>query len=290
MAGLDWKVLQLPVSVNITPGYQVSSRNHVANVRDTDHRVLGVVSKRYAPVQNDEAFKFVDILLDHGDVRLETAGSLHGGQIVWLLARLKRADRVCGDELATYLLFANGHNGQFSVKVLITPVRVVCANTLNLALKGSTRTWTTTHVGDIKGRVEDARYTLGLAHDYMDLLVKAAKELLSIRVSDDQLRTVVNTLIPMPDNAGPTRRRNVSILRGDLLTRRFAPDLRGMESTGWAVVNAVADHVAHVPRLRAEAEHDPGKTEAASESRFYSIVTGHAMLDKAYTMVTHLGV
>ena len=83
IAGLDWKVVQEPVFTETKEkieGYRV-------NVRDTDRKVLGVVTDRYKVIQNEEAFAFTDALLGEG-VRYETAGSLQGGKKVWLLAHL----------------------------------------------------------------------------------------------------------------------------------------------------------------------------------------------------------
>ena len=130
LAGLDWQVLQEPIFTDqgeVITGYK-------ANVRDSDRRVLGVVSDRYRIVQNQEAFSFTDTLLGSG-VRYETAGSLQDGRRVWLLARLPREYIISGERISPYLVFSNTHDGSGAVKVALTPVRVVCNNTLNLALQ-----------------------------------------------------------------------------------------------------------------------------------------------------------
>ena len=136
------------------PGYR-------ANVRSTDDAVLGVVSDRYRIVQNEEAFQFTDDLLGEG-VTYETAGSLQGGKKVWMLARLPRKYLIAGDQVEPYLVIFNSHDGSSGVKVAMTPIRVVCQNTLNLALNTAKRSWTARHTENVLLRVQDARETLQL--------------------------------------------------------------------------------------------------------------------------------
>jgi phage/plasmid-like protein (TIGR03299 family) len=289
LAGLDWYVCQHLILASM-PGGLAACDGYVANIRDIDSHVLGIVSKRYVLIQNREAFEFVDLLLNNGDVRFETAGSLHGGKVVWVLARLTTEHKAGGDEVAPYLLFANGHDGQFSVKVLMTPVRVVCANTLNLALTESKRTWTTAHVGDLKGRIHDAQMTLGMATHYLEELGRDAEILKKIQVPDPEWRRIINRLIPVPERCSQARQRNVWARREDLYLRRQAPDLANVNSTGWATVNAVADHVAHVPRLTNQGMSNPTVPINATETRFYDVATGHPMVDKACRMVREMQV
>ena len=131
-AGLDWQVLQK--NVQTEDGGWIAG--YKANVRSTDGRVLGIVSDRYKVVQNQDAFQFTDELLGEG-VTYETAGSLQMGRKVWMLARMPQRYIIAGDEIAPYLVIMNSHDGSSGVKVAMTPIRVVCQNTLNLALNSA---------------------------------------------------------------------------------------------------------------------------------------------------------
>ena len=157
LAGLDWQ----GESRNIYSGTGAMIPGYRANVRSTDDAVLGVVSDRYRIVQNEEAFQFTDDLLGEG-VTYETAGSLQGGKKVWMLARLPRKYLIAGDQVEPYLVIFNSHDGSSGVKVAMTPIRVVCQNTLNLALNTAKRSWTARHTENVLLRVQDARETLQL--------------------------------------------------------------------------------------------------------------------------------
>lgn len=271
LAGLDWEVVHRPVYVD---GREVPE--YKANVRSSDGRVLGIVSSKYTVVQNRQAFEFTDALLGMG-VRYETAGSLRGGKVVWLLARLEEYREIQGDRIDPYLLFTNGHDGGHAVRVCVTPVRVVCMNTLNMAVSQASRMWSAFHVGDLEGKLHEARRTLDLTLRYLDGLEVLAGQLLGTDLPQYRWQRMVEELLPMPEDPTPVQRRNVETLREDLLARILAPDLARFRETGWAAVNAVADHVAHVAPLR--------ETKTWRESRFARIAFGHPMLDRAVEML-----
>lgn len=155
LAGLDWEVKQR--NIQVCGGAKIE--NFKANVRSSDGAVLGVVSDRYQIVQNAEAFSFTDELIG-GDVRYETAGSLQNGKKIWLLARMP-VQKIVGDDVEPYLCFSNTHDGSGSIRVCMTPIRVVCNNTLNLALNSAVRSWSTKHVGGHRSQDAGGAYVPG---------------------------------------------------------------------------------------------------------------------------------
>lgn len=134
-AGLDWDAVQRPVFTQ--DGVKVLG--YFANVRQQDGSILGVTS-RYKVVQNRDAFAFTDALLGDG-VRYETAGSLMGGRKTWILAKLPTRYIIQGEQILPYLVFGNSRDGSGAIKIAMTPIRVVCNNTLNLALDTADRSW-----------------------------------------------------------------------------------------------------------------------------------------------------
>ena len=273
MAGLDWKVTQEPVFT----GSGKKADCYLANVRSTDHQILGIVSDKYRVIQNDEAFEFTDSLLGQG-VRYETAGSLFGGRRVWILARLPREYIIAGEKISPYLVFSNSHDGSGAIRVAVTPIRVVCNNTLNLALHNARRSWSMIHKGDIKGKIQEAREALFHADDYMLQLSREFERLNKTQVSDRQVSEYIDRLIPMDEKPTPIQKKNVLKLREGIKERYYnAPDLKSLKGTAYRLINAVSDFATHGEPLR--------KTANYRENLFARTVDGHPMIDRAYQML-----
>lgn len=273
VAGLDWKVLQEPIyteTEELIEGYK-------ANVRDSDRRVLGVVTDRYKVIQNEEAFAFTDALLGEG-VRYETAGSLQGGRKVWMLAHMPHEYIISGEHISPYLLFSNTHDGSGAIKVALTPIRVVCNNTLNLALATAKRSWSMIHTGDIKEKMQEAQNTLFMAEKYMDSLGKEFENLRMKKTTDKQVMDYIEVLLPMEDSTTPQQAKNIRRLREDLKMRYFdAPDLQDVGKNAYRFVNAVSDFATHAEPLR--------KTVNYKENLFARTVEGNPLIDKAYQLM-----
>ena len=272
VAGLDWEVIQHPIYTcgNMVEGYK-------ANIRNTDGKVQGIVTNRYQVVQNNEAFAFTDALLGEG-VTYETAGSLMEGRKVWMLARMPREYIIAGDRISPYLVFTNSHDGSGSVKVAITPIRVVCNNTLNLALRTAKRSWSMIHTGNVQEKLDEARYTLFLAEKYMDHIGKELQQLQTKALTEGQVSHMIETLLPVEVNATEQQRKNVKRLRDDLERRYYdAPDLNGLGNTAYRFINAVSDHATHIVPLR--------RTSRYRDNLFIKTTEGHPLIDRAYKMV-----
>lgn len=273
LAGLDWSVVQEPIYTNfnrVVEGYR-------ANVRSSDRKVLGVVSDRYKVVQNVDAFSFTDELLGKG-VRYETAGSLQEGKKVWLLARLPREYIIAGERISPYLVFSNTHDGSGSVKVAITPVRVVCNNTLNLALGTAKRSFSMIHTGNIQDKIQEAKDTLFMAEEYMDCLGVEFEQLRRQKITDAQVKEYIELLLPMEKDPTPIQGKNIIRLREDMMKRYYdAPDLQKVGNNAYRFINAVSDFATHSNPLRRTANYN--------ENLFARTVDGNPIIDRAYQMV-----
>jgi phage/plasmid-like protein (TIGR03299 family) len=272
MAGLDWKVEQTPI---YTPHGKVEG--YKANVRSTDGQVLGVVTDRYKVIQNTEAFAFTDELLCSG-VRYETAGSLQGGKKIWLLARMPREFIIAGERISPYLVFSNTHDGSGAVRVAVTPIRVVCNNTLNLALNTAARSFSMVHTGDIRGKVNEAKQTLFMVDQYMENLGREFERLRRQKLSDQQVKEYIELLLPVEKGASPMAAKNVQKLRSDLAARYYdAPDLKNVGNNAYRFINAVSDFATHADPIR--------RTKNYQENLFMRTYEGNPMIDKAYQLV-----
>ena len=272
-SGLDWNVIQRPIMTDAyepIPGYR-------ANVRDKDNKVLGVVSDRYRVVQNAEAFAFTDALLGEG-VKYETAGSLQGGRRIWLLAKLPDKYIIEGEQIEPYLVFSSSHDGSGAIKAAMTPVRVVCQNTLNMALSTAKRIWSTVHVGDLAAKMDEAHNTLLLAEKYMGKLGTEISALSKIRLSDSKVMEYIDMLLPMDDHPSDIHKKNISRIREDLKIRYFdAPDLKHVGKNGYRFICAVSDFATHAKPFRETANY--------RENMFAKTIEGNPLIDRAYEMV-----
>lgn len=273
LAGLDWDVQQKDVYTRegfYIPGYKL-------NYRGTDFQQLGIVTDRYKIVQNADAFRFTDELLGAG-VKYETAGSLQSGRRTWILARLPEHYIIAGDKITPYLLVMNSHDGTSSIKVCMTPVRVVCNNTLNLALSTAKRMWQTKHTENIMDRMDNAKETLLFAHGYMSELGKAIDRLNQTKLQDKKVIEYMQTFFPVSLEQSDIQRKNNSRLLEDMKRRYFdAPDLQHMGRNAYRFINAVSDFATHAEPIR--------RTKNYGENLFIKTVEGNPMIDKAYQMV-----
>lgn len=269
LAGLDWSVEQKPVI------YNGEDTGYKFNVRSSDDTVLGVVGSRYKPVQNTEAFAFTDELIG-GDVRYETAGSLASGKRIWLLAKMDDV-KVLDDTVEPFLCLTNSHDGYGSLKVCMTPVRVVCQNTLNCALSRAKRTWNVRHTGSVMNRVTEAAQTLNLARNYMDSLKSTAEELYALKIPEVRFEQLSSQMFPI--DADTTKRKEESqlMLRDQLKTAWNMDDLGNIRHTGWGFLNAVSDMSTHRTPAR--------KTANYQENMFMAVIDAPALLDQAMKLL-----
>lgn len=271
MSGLDWTVVQR--NIQVCGGAKI--KNYKANVRESDGSVLGVVSDRYKIVQNFEAFEFTDSLIG-GEVRYETAGSLNNGRKIWLLARLPERE-IVGDKTEPYLCFTNTHDGSGAIRVCMTPIRIVCNNTLNLALGTAKRTWSVRHTGDMQSKMHEARICLEMANAYMDELSQTADRLANTTVPRDKLGEILDEMFPITEDSSDREKRNLQKLKDEYMVCYYAPDILKFRGTAWGAVNAMSDMISHNAPRR--------KTVNYRENNWGRIMDGHAMLDKFVSMV-----
>lgn len=265
LAGLDWTVDSRPVYdelIREIPGYK-------ANVRSSDNKTLGIVTNRYKIVQNTEAFEFTDNLIG-GDVHYETAGSLNGGKRIWLLAKLP-THIILGDDVDPYLCFTNSHDGTGSIRACMTPIRVVCNNTLNLAFRTTKRQWSTKHVGDIEAKMAEARSVLQFADEYMEAMGFHAEKLAKTKVSLADLNAVLDEMFPAKEDDSECKKRNAAKAKEEIMVCYYAPDLENFRGTAWGAVNAISDFATHNQPRR--------NTENYRENNWGRVIDGHPVID-----------
>lgn len=272
LAGLDWDVITKPMFTKFDDGTHIEVPNCKANVRSSDNKVLGVVTDRYQIVQNRDAFDFTDNLIGEGCV-YETAGSLQEGRRVFMTAKLPNY-QVLGEDYEHFICFTNSHDGTGAVKAVITPVRVVCQNTLSLALSGAKRAWSTRHTGDIKGKMEEAKYALQMADKYMKRFEETADQLANTKVSEEEMARIIMKLFPTDDNMSARRVENMKEQRDGFIACMLSPDLIKFKGTAYQMVQAASDFATHRTPQR--------NTSTYQESVFKKVLDGSTIIDTTF--------
>ena len=200
--GLDWEVVKRPLFTQTDELVLVPVPDNFAIVRATDNSPLGVVGSRYQPIQNREAFEFVDFLLADKSARWETAISVNGGATIAGVLSLRDTGIEIrkGDLHYKFLTIITTHDGSGAAKVFPTDVRVVCANTVRAALGSRNKGLTVNirHSGDVKAKASDAAKVLAAASDDFAKFEDWMRTLVELRATDAQFREVVNLVIPEP--------------------------------------------------------------------------------------------
>lgn len=249
-AGLDWSVHKVPMVVADDTGVTPVPDFYAAK-RESDNRILGVVGERYRHIQNVDAFNFFDAVVGQGKAMYHTAGSLQGGKRVWILAKLP-GDIIVGngDVTEKYLLLSNSHDGSSPLFAFFTPIRVVCQNTLNAALKDKNgRGISIRHTSSVNERMKEAENVLCAAHEHYDVFAKLAEHLVSKQFNSKQLRLLVEELFPANDDGKSTK--GVLDKRSEIIS--LYDNGRGhdvIKGTAWAALNAVAEYADHHMNLR----------------------------------------
>lgn len=240
-AGLNWEVQKHPLQTE--GGIHVPDR--FAMVRESDQSVLGTVGDRYQPLQNKDAFEFFDPIVDRDEAIYETAGSLRGGRQVWLLAKMPDHIRVGkgDDTIEKYVMLTNSHDGSKPVVAKITPVRVVCNNTLSWALKGSGSEVRIRHTMSMRSQLQEAHKTLNVVNKIYSQLEETYNAMLGTKVSTDDMDHYFNHVFNNGKDEVASRTENTIDEVKRLLEEGAGVDMPEIRGTLWHAYNAVTEYV-----------------------------------------------
>ncbi len=247
-SGLDWEVEKLDVYADFNPagpdnhdavplilavpGYKVIAR-------ETDGQVYGVVSDRYEIINNREVIEFVEALLDDPDVQYETAGSLKKGARIWVLVRLGPDIVIGTDPISPYFLVTSSHDASQALMGMPTPVRVECANTERMAVRGAKAMWSMKHTSSVQGKIAEAKSVLGITYNYYEGFAAEVTALMEQEIPEPVFEAINGASFPIVEDdtdrakAGAERRREtVRSLYWE------SPGIKPFIGTGWGIFNA----------------------------------------------------
>lgn len=199
--------------------------------RDTDKTPYGVVGSDYKPLQNRDAFGFMDSLFDTGEANIVAVGNLFDGGRTFLVAKIGEGFTVAGDDAhESYLIVTNAHDGKASFGASVVTYRLMCTNQLNSAIRGAKQRWSITHRSSLEGKLYEAKETLQLAYKYEDAFQAEVDKLLDVEVTKDTFMAIMEDVLPSQKRQLP---KNLEELSAIWDSEPTTPS----EDTGWKALN-----------------------------------------------------
>lgn len=251
--------------------------NAYCTYRSDNSQPLGLVKAKYQVVQNIDAFNFFDDAIGEGMARWDRAGILNGGSKIYLSAKLPVETRVGQDLIDNYLVFSNSHDGTSSVNIMFTPIRVICTNMLNSALKSADSYIRIRHTESVKKQLKDGAYILNTAIKHANTAQEFYESLTKIKMSDEQVMEYLanlqltdkeRTLLMQFDEKNGYKkiilkdyltleRTGISQRKANQIANTFEYYLDGIgqkhiAGTAWGAYNAVTGFYCNVANLEGE--------------------------------------
>lgn len=277
-AGLNWSVSKKPLVLQENPSVVVDKA--FATVRDDNKQILGVVGSDYQVLQNYDAFRFCDALVGEAAAMYHTAGALGQGEIIWILAKLPKHIRLKNeDDIENYLLFSHRHDGKQRIRVLFTPIRVVCQNTLNAAITAQNKQAFVKHTKNMGLKLQDVRDQLGIVYKQIDIFSELSEKMTEKKLGIKEFKDYIGKLnlatdeVWLESKAFEYKQTRRSAIEDDITSLfEFGPGafLGTSKGTLWGAYNAVTRYADYDKEVK-------GKDES---SRANSLLFGSGALLK----------
>ena len=217
-----------------------------ATVDVTNNRALGIVSDSYEICNNEEAFDFVNYIDE--DIKFIKAGETGTG-LVYVIGELPEVD-VLGDSFKPNVIFQNSHNGAYSLKTAIVPLRIICQNQFNMAFKEANNTITIKHTTSLKDKMAEAKLTMKDIATYIKCFKDKAEHYSTVNVSENEIKNILNDLFPIKDDASDLIKERMNNAKAAYLRAYNCEDNQNFRGTVWGLLNAVTDYSTHSAPIR----------------------------------------
>jgi phage/plasmid-like protein (TIGR03299 family) len=302
-AGLDWEVEKKDIFIFKNNDGEVMSDadrmtivpSHFAVVRIPDQKPLGVVGSRYVPLQNKQAFSWFDDLVAMKEAIYETAGSLRGGKIIWIMAKLPGMMGWADDPIEKWLVLSNTHDGSGKVRIDCSPVRVVCMNTLKAAMGSTEVSYEMLHTLGMADHIPDVREALGAVTTYFIELQGSLETLRGVQMTQEEIKKYVIRLFParvkmvkdddlsgvLEAEIGPRIQKQIEKVL-ELIDIGKGTDIPGVRGTAYGAYNAVVEWADHYRGIK----KNGNGLEARVDSAWFG--TGAKFKQRAFELALEL--
>lgn len=270
---MDFDVALVPAYAKID-GKFVEIPNTRATYRKDLNLPFGAVGTKYTVVQNMDAFAFFDSIIESGEAIYETAGLLGGGERIFLCAKMPNYITIDGtnDVTSVYVVLTMSHDGTGAVKAMITPIRVVCANTLRMAINAANNTVNIRHTASASARLSEASKVLGITNNYItecnDILNKLAKTPIDNKFADMVIGKIFAGTVDENGKASTKSANIIEAVKNDYLT---GIGQVGIIGTAYGLFNGITHYFDHTARTK------------DNESKFISSFGGKISSDRDKT-------
>ena len=251
-AGLDWEVEPVETYIWDRNGTNNGKPTGDYAIVRTDNSAIFTsgLSSRYKPLQNRDAFKFFDAVVGAGEAIYHTAGSLKGGRIVWILAKMNGELGLEGDASEKYIMLSNSHDGTRAIDMRFCVKRVICMNTFKMAIGGNELNTRLRHTSGVMDRVNQTRDLLGLSDAYFANFMKGMERLVDTRINKNIARAYFEDVLGVDTKKHDAE---ISKRKQNIVDEIFAlyngagrgSDLATSKFTAWGAFNAVSQYLEH---------------------------------------------
>jgi phage/plasmid-like protein (TIGR03299 family) len=249
----DWDVRKQPLyTSDILSTQPLAIKDRFATIRTNpwtkQPEVLGVVGSKYTPIQNEDHADLLNALVDESGAHFETAGSIKGGTQTFMTMKLPNSMKIGGfDEIQPYIIALNSHDGSMAFQFLISPIRVVCANTQAAALKSAKSRFSVKHTKNgTKSIIAQARDALGMTYEYLEDFERKAEWMIQQELTIEEFGKVVDAILPLSEDASDLIINRVGAERATLVGLfETSETMSGIRGTAWSGYQAVTEYLDH---------------------------------------------
>jgi phage/plasmid-like protein (TIGR03299 family) len=222
-----------------------------ATVRTDNGLPLGIVGSKYHVIQNHEAFEFIDSIVGERYAEYETVGALGNGETIFITCKLKAEMVINNDQIDKYLLLTMSHDGSSSIVVMFTPIRVVCNNTLSMALQAKSNRVVIRHTSSANDKLEQSKKVLGIVDQQTLAYQEAFSHIARVPVTDDEAKTIMQKVLKVPDDKyGNLSTKGKNILEAAWTYYNIGVGQEGLIGTGWGLFNGITGYLQNTKEYR----------------------------------------
>lgn len=275
-AGLDYTVIASPLFTEMN-GKKIEVKSNNVIMKSTGD-ICGVVSDKYVPMQNKDAFDFINYINE--DIHFVKAGETKSG-LVYVIGELNEMN-ILGDNFKTHLIFQNSHNGKYQLAMSICPLRIICQNQFNLSFKESNATYLIRHTKNVESRMAIASESLHKISDYMNSFKQKAELFAQQKVDATQVTKFLNYMFPEKEGMSDNALIKLEDEKAKFLKAYNSEDNQNFKGSAWGLLNGLTDYITHKEFKR--------KVELPEEKRFIETIVVANNLNSSMEYLQNLAI